>query len=161
MSPLSLWSVAMAALALAGCATAPEPGGPADMPAAVPELPPAFRAQEIVGRYGLAAYHKAEDRARTEANARGQCSKPYVIGAGPSGGVMMHLADQPQLQELRLKGAPGGKTFIGPAGEPPGSRQDREVLSFDGRVLVTRFVDPEIDTRYGTSVYVRCGARAA
>ncbi len=99
--------------------------------------------------------------ARTEANARGQCGKPYVIGAGPSGGVMMHLADQPQLQELRLKGAPGGKTFIGPAGEPPGGRQDREVLSFDGRVMVTRYVDPEVDTRYGTSVYVRCGARAA
>jgi hypothetical protein len=161
MSPFSLLSLALGALALAGCATAPEPGGLADTPAAVPELPPAFRAQEIVGRWGLAAYHKAEDRARTEANARGQCSKPYVIGAGPGGGVMMHLADQPQLQELRLKGAPGGKTFIGPAGEPPGSAQDREVISFDGRVLITRFVDPEINTRYGTSVYVRCGARAA
>lgn len=161
MSPFSLLSLALGALALAGCATAPEPGGLADTPAAVPELPPAFRAQEIVGRWGLAAYHKPEDRARTEANARGQCSKPYVIGAGPGGGVMMHLADQPQLQELRLKGAPGGKTFIGPAGEPPGSAQDREVVSFDGRVLITRFVDPEINTRYGTSVYVRCGARAA
>ena len=161
MSRFSFLSLGMAAMVLAACTTAPEPSGPAQMPAAVPELPPAFRAQEIVGRWGLAAYHKPEDRPRTEANARGQCSKPYVIGAGASGGVMMHLADQPQLQELRLKGAPGGKTFIGPAGEPPGSRQDREVLSFDGRVLVTRFVDPEIDSRYGTSVYVRCGARAA
>jgi hypothetical protein len=161
MRAFSSLSLAAAALALAACASAPETAGPAQMPAAVPELPPAFRAQEIVGRWGLAAYHKPDDRARTEANARGQCSKPYVIGAGPSGGVMMHLADQPQLQELRLKGAPGGKTYIGPAGEAPGSRQDREVVSFDGRVLITRFVDPEVDSRYGTSVYVRCGARAA
>jgi hypothetical protein len=161
MSQLLFPSLAVAALALAACATAPEPVGPAETALAVPELPPAFRAQEIVGRWGYAAYHKPDDRARTEANARGQCNKPYVISAGSSGGVVMHLADQPQAQELRLKGAPGGKTYIGPAGEPPGSKQDREVLSFDGRVLVTRFVDPEVDGRYGTSVYVRCGARAA
>ena len=31
-------------------------------------------------------------------------------------------------------------------------------MSFDGRVLVTRFTDPEVAGRYGTSVYVRCGA---
>jgi hypothetical protein len=31
-------------------------------------------------------------------------------------------------------------------------------VSFDGRVLVTRFVDPEVAGRYGTSVYVRCAA---
>jgi hypothetical protein len=157
MRQLSLLSLVVAAAGVAACATQ-EPVAPAPPP--VPELPPAFRAQEIVGRYGYAAYHRPDDRARTEANARGQCNKPYVIGMGSSGGVIMHLADQAQPQELRLKGAPGGRTYIGPAGEPPGGRQDREVLSFDGRVLVTRFVDPEVDSRYGTSVYVRCGARA-
>jgi hypothetical protein len=69
----------------------------------------------------------------------------------------MHLADQATPQELRLKGSPSGKNYIGPAG-PAGGEQDREIVSFDGRVLVTRFVDPEISGRYGTSVYVRCGA---
>jgi hypothetical protein len=68
----------------------------------------------------------------------------------------MHLADQSKPSELALKGAPGGKTFIGPAGEPPGSMQDREVVSFDGRVLILRWVDPEVQGRYGTMVYVRC-----
>ena len=39
-------------------------------------------------------------------------------------------------------------------------QQDREVVTFDGRVLVLRWMDPEVASRYGTGVYVRCGARA-
>ena len=64
-------------------------------PAALPqpEIPARVRAAEIVGRWGYAAYHKPEDRARTEANARGQCKQPFVIGQGTGGGVMMYLAD--------------------------------------------------------------------
>ena len=38
-------------------------------PSMGPALPPAFPPQDIVGRWGLAAYHKEEDRARTEAAA--------------------------------------------------------------------------------------------
>jgi hypothetical protein len=30
----------------------------------------------------------------------------------------------------------------------------------DGRVMVLRFVDPEVAGRYGTGVYVRCAPRA-
>ena len=67
----------------------------------------------------------------------------------------MHLADQSTPQELQLKGLAGGKTFIGPEGEA-GGEQDREVVSFDGKVLVLRWVSTEIAERYGTSVYVRC-----
>ena len=74
---------------------------------------------------------------------------------------MMHLADQAQAQELRLKGAPGGKTYIGLDGEPPGSAQDREVMHFDGRMLILRWMDPEVQSRYGTMVYVRCGPEGA
>jgi hypothetical protein len=58
-----------------------------------------------------------------------------------------------------VKGASGGKTFIGPGAEP-GSMGDREVTSFDGRVMTMRFVDPEVSGRYGTGIYVRCGPRA-
>jgi hypothetical protein len=127
----------------------------------VPTLPPAFPPQDIVGRWGLAAYHKDEDRTRIEAAAAQQCKQPYVITLGPTGGVMMHLADQATPTELRLKGAPGGKTFVGPEGDPPGSPQDREVLAFDGRMLILRWMDPEVQGRYGTMVYVRCGAEGA
>src|SRR5207253_8186874 len=120
-----------------------------------PELPASIRSSEVVGRWGYAAYHKPEDRPRTETAARGQCNHPYVIGQGPTGGVMMYLADQSQLQELRLKGGPGGKNYVGPPGEA-GGPQDREIASFDGRVMVLRFTDPEVAGRYGTGVYVRC-----
>jgi hypothetical protein len=67
----------------------------------------------------------------------------------------MYLADQSELQELRLKGSTNGKNYIGPPG-PPGGSQDREVMSFDGRVMLLRFTDPEVAGRYGTGIYVRC-----
>ncbi len=132
---------------------------PATEPGAGPEMPATIRADEIVGRWGLASYQNPADRARTEAAAKAQCKQPYVIGAGTSGGVIMHLADQATPQELRLKGSPGGKNFIGPPG-PAGGEQDREIVSFDGRVLITRFTDKDAATRYGNMVYVRCSPRA-
>ncbi|HXH44365.1 MAG TPA: hypothetical protein VNK51_11040 [Bradyrhizobium sp.] len=124
-----------------------------------PEMPATIRADEIVGRWGLASFQNPADRARTEKMAREQCKNPYVITAGSSGGVIMHLADQATPQELRLKGSPSGKNYIGPAGPTPGD-QDREIVSFDGRVMITRFIDKDAATRYGNMVYVRCAPRA-
>jgi hypothetical protein len=159
---LPVLALVLVASALSACSTTspfgPQPETPPPaQPAVVPTLPPAFPPQDIVGRWGLAAYHKEEDRPRIEAAAAQQCSNPYVISPGPTGGVMMHLADQATPTELRLKGAPGGKTYIGPGEDPPGGMQDREVVSFDGRILILRWVDPEVQGRYGTMVYVRCG----
>ena len=150
------------ALALAGCETAqsPQPSEPA-APTGLPLEQPTFPAQNLVGRWGLTAYHNEADRERTIAAAANQCRNPYVITMGPSGGVMMHLADQSTPTELALKGAPGGRNFIGPKEDPPGGPQDREVVSFDGRVLILRWMDPEVQSRYGTMVYVRCGAEGA
>jgi len=133
-------------------ASAPEPG-------VAPAMPATIRADELVGRWGLASFQDPKDRPRTEAAAKGQCKNPYVIGAGTHGGVVMHLADQATPQELDLKGSPGGKNYIGPAG-PAGGEQDREIVSFDGRVLITRFIDKDAATRYGNMVYVRCAPRA-
>jgi hypothetical protein len=151
------------ALFLGGCGGMSLPSlsssSPAPEPGEAPAMPASIRADEIVGRWGLASFQNPNDRARTEAAARGQCKQPYVIGTGTSGGVIMHLADQATPQELRLKGSPSGKNYIGPPG-PAGGEQDREIVSFDGRVLVTRFIDKDAATRYGNMVYVRCGARA-
>ncbi|KWV58966.1 hypothetical protein AS156_32770 [Bradyrhizobium macuxiense] len=132
---------------------------PPTEPGMAPEMPASIRADEIVGRWGLASYQNPADRARTEAAARGQCKQPYVIGAGQNGGVIMHLADQATPQELHLKGSPSGKNYIGPPGPTPGE-QDREIVSFDGRVLITRFIDKDAATRYGNMVYVRCAPKA-
>jgi len=130
----------------------PEPG-------VAPAVPATIRSDEIVGRWGLASFQDPKDRARTEAAAKGQCKQPYVIGAGTHGGVIMHLADQATPQELDLKGSQSGKNYIGPTG-PAGGEQDREVVSFDGRVMITRFIDKDAATRYGNMVYVRCAPRA-
>jgi hypothetical protein len=132
---------------------------PAPEPGVAPEMPATIRPDEIVGRWGLASFQNPNDRARTEVAAKAQCKQPYVIGAGSSGGVIMHLADQATPQELRLKGSPSGKNYIGPPG-PAGGELDREIVSFDGRVMVTRFIDKDAATRYGNMVYVRCGPRA-
>ena len=132
-----------------GCAEAPAP-------IAAPQ--PAVTSDQLVGKWGLASYHKDEDRMRTMKEARGQCNKPYVITKGPTGGVMMYLADQSEPQELVLKGAQGGKTYVGPPGEAGGA-DDREVVDVDANSFTTNFVDPDNAHRYGTMVYVRCSSR--
>ncbi len=148
---LSIFLAACSSTNLSSPSPAPE--------ATAPEMPASIRPDEIVGRWGLASFQDPKDRARTEAAAKGQCKNPYVIGAGSSGGVIMHLADQATPQELRLKGSPSGKNYIGPPG-PAGGDQDREIISFDGRVMVTRFINADAATRYGNMVYVRCAPRA-
>jgi hypothetical protein len=135
-----------------------QPTPPPEPPPA-PELPASIRSEELVGRWGLASYMNPNDRVRTENAARGQCKQPYIIGQGATGGVIMHLADEATPQELRLKGSPSGKNYIGPPG-PAGGEKDREIVSFDGRILVTRFIDKDAAVRYGNMVYVRCAPKA-
>ena len=165
--PVSTLTVLTAGLLLAGCSggSLPSFGGSGSSdtpppPAAGSAMPSKYNAEEFVGRWGFTSYQKEADRARTVNTARGLCKSPYVIAKGPSGGVMMHLADERQPTELRLKGSPDGKNYIGPPGEPGGSAQDMEIVSFDGRVLITRYVDPDAANRYGNMVRVRCAARA-
>jgi len=154
------------ALTLSGCtgislpsfSTSSEPP-PQQQPAAT-VMPSKYSPDEFVGRWGYTSYHKESDRARTVSAAGRLCRTPYVIAKGPNGGVMMHLADEKQPSELRLKGSPEGKDYIGPDTEPGGGAKDREIISFDGRVLITRFLDPDAAKRYGNLVYVRCGPRA-
>jgi hypothetical protein len=158
-----LVSVGLAAFVLSACTTNPFSSNPFSSPEATPppsatlapEIPASIRPEEIVGRWGYGAYHNETDRARTEAAARGQCGQPVLVNRGPNGGVMMYLADSAQLQELNLKGSPSGKNYIGPPG-PAGGGQDREIVSFDGRTMVLRWMNPDVATRYGTGVYVRC-----
>jgi hypothetical protein len=152
---------ALAALALAGCTTSPPPiEAPAAAPMAGPAVASSYRPEEMVGRWGYGAYHNDVDLARTAAAARAQCGQPVVINRGPNGGVMMYLADSSDLQELQLKGSPSGKNYIGPPGDAGGA-QDREIVSFDGRTMVLRWMDPEVAGRYGTGVYVRCAPEGA
>jgi hypothetical protein len=135
---------------VAGCGENPPPA-----PAIVA---PAISPDQLVGKWGFAAYHKDEDRARTIKEAAAQCNRPYVINKGPTGGVMMNMADQKELSELVLKAGPSGQTYLGPPG-PAGTADDRIVSNVDANSFTTVWVDPDNASRYGTSVYVRCGKR--
>jgi hypothetical protein len=145
----------MAALAACTSNTPPLEQTAVQAPMAQPAVPSQYRPEEVVGRWGYGAFHNEGDFARTSSAARGQCGQPVEITRGSNGGVMMYLADSAQLQELQLKGSAGGKNYIGPPGNA-GGPQDREIVSFDGRTMVLRWMDPEVAGRYGTGVYVRC-----
>jgi hypothetical protein len=121
---------------------------------------PAIASDQLVGKWGFAAYHKDTDRARTIKEAAAQCNRPYVITKGPTGGVMMNLADEKELSELVLKPGPNGQTYLGPPGDA-GTGDDRIVSNVDPNSFTTVWVDPDNASRYGTSVYERCGKRSA
>jgi hypothetical protein len=147
---------ALGLLPLANCTSnSPPPDPQAMAPPPVPEMPASIPAEDVLGKWGYGSYHRDEDLKRTEVAARAQCGQPVVITLGPGGGVMMYLADSAQLQELHLKGSPNGKNYVGPPG-PAGGPQDREIVSFDGHTMVLRWIDPEVASRYGIGVYVRC-----
>lgn len=117
----------------------------------------AITAAELEGNWGLASYRNEADRVRTEGEAKSACSNPYSIKKGNSGGVVMHLADQARPQELYLKSAESGQVYLGPKGSP-GMQQDRLIVSFTDGVLVAKWVDVGAAERFGTMVFVRCGA---
>lgn len=133
-------------------------GGDAPPPEAAPPPGPPARASiapdDIVGRWGIASFHRPEDQARTEVAARNGCTQPYVINRG-SQGVAMLGHDSPQITDMMIKASADGRTFVGP-GPDPGGADDREVVSFDGRTLILKWVDPEIAGRYGTMLLTRC-----
>jgi hypothetical protein len=103
---------------------APEPG-------VAPEMPASIRAEEIVGRWGLASFQDPKDRARTELAAKGQCKQPYVIGAGSSGGVIMHLADRRRRRNCASRAARAARTISDHPDRPAASRTARSFRSTD------------------------------
>ena len=111
--------------------------------------------QERQARHLVPGVHRDQDRLRTEVAARDQCKLPYRIDRSPDGNILMLGHDNPQRQEMVLKGSVEGKTFVGPGPSPAGA-DDREVVSFDGQVLILKWVDPEIAGRYGIMVLARC-----
>lgn len=154
----SLLSISMVAagMALSGCvATQNQPSAALSGPSPQPSISPS----DVIGRWGLGAYHREQDRARTEAIVKGQCTQPYLISPGNPGTIMMLTHDSPKLVEAQIKANQEGRTFIGP-GPEPGGADDREVVSYNGRVLILRWVDPEVAGRYGIQLLVRCAPKA-
>ena len=74
--------------------------------------------------------------------APAQCNKPYVINKGPTGGLMMNLADQTPTVRTGLESRADGKTFLGSPGDA-GTADDRIVTNVDPNSFTTIWVDPD------------------
>jgi len=149
---LAVSAMALVAASLAGCNSSQtaDPGVQG-----VPSAPSSISPDALVGRWGVAAYHRDSDRPRTESEARRQCSNPYNITRGPNGGVMMHLADQAQPSELVTKGSASGVTYLGLPGAAA-TATDREIVAISDKSFTVKWVSPDNSSRYGTMVYIRC-----
>jgi hypothetical protein len=86
--------------------------------------------------------------------------QPVASTKGRGGGVMLCFTYSAQLQELYLKGVWRASSCRSP-GPPAGGAQDREFVAMDGRTMVLRWLNPEVQNCYATGVYVRCGAEGA
>ena len=151
---LHLTIAAALAMMLGACAGSQQ--ATIEEPGAAPEMPATIRADQIVGRWGVASYQDPKDRTRVEAAAKAQCKLPYVITAGASGGVVMHLADEAAPQDLRLKGSPGRVKLYRPTRTRWWRKRIAKSFPSIAEILITRFVDPDAAKRYGNMVYVRC-----
>jgi hypothetical protein len=154
-APATALAAALLAASLAACNTADLGGATAPPVPMIPAPAVAVDLALLPGKWGLASYRDEKDRVRTEAEAKAACGNPYQIGKGANGGVMMHLADQPQPTEVFVKTTADGRSFIGPRGAP-GLKEDRVVMAFQNGVLVTVWMDPSARERFGTMVFVRC-----
>jgi peptidoglycan-associated lipoprotein len=125
-------------------------------PSPPPPVPPHVAASELVGLWGFAAYHQAGDPQEIVDQARSQCVTPYVISQ-TAAGVSILGHDNPLPQDMTTKRTVDGKIYLGPPGNPASS-DDREIITFDNRVLVLKWVNPELANRRGTEVLVRCGS---
>lgn len=115
-------------------------------------------ADQLVGRWGLAAYWKATDAQNARKWAAAACNQPYVIAAGKAPGtVMMHIADEPQVRELKLVGK-GKAAQLVPSSDAKGgvAHHTRTVSGFDGKSFELVWQDAGVASRYGINVYVRC-----
>jgi len=104
---------------VAGCGENPSP-----TPAIVA---PAISPDQLVGKWGFAAYHKDEDRARTIKEAAAQCNRPYVIAKGA-------------IDALHARGLPAFKADAARLMGLPIARL-AEIASFDDVKLLSVAVD--------------------
>jgi hypothetical protein len=110
-----------------------------------------LRTEDLVGRWGVAAYWSDSDAANVTRQARGFCSQPYVVSRGPNGGAMMFEAFEGRPREMVVR---SGEIVAADGGN---ARVTKAVSSWNGQVLVFSYVDAEPKRKYGNMVFARCG----
>jgi hypothetical protein len=118
--------------------------------AAAPAVAQSPRTEDLVGRWGVAAYWNAADAAKIQGAARSACSQPYVITRGPGGGVMMFESFEGRPREMQVR----GNQIVASSGD---ARQTKDITSWNGSMLVFNYVDEEAKRKYGNMVFVKCG----
>ena len=109
-----------------------------------------LRTEDLIGRWGVAAYWSDSDAARITVMARGFCSQPYVVSRGANGAARMYEAFEGRPQDVTVQ---GGRIVAVSGGE----RTAKAVQRWDGTTLVFNYVDDEARRKYGNMVFVRCG----
>lgn len=117
---------------------------------ALPAAAQSPRTEDLVGRWGVAAYWRSEDAAKVQAAARSACAQPYNITRGASGGVMMFESFEGRPREMQVRGG----QIVAVSGE---SRHTKDITSWTGSMLVFNYVDAEAKRKYGNMVFIRCG----
>jgi hypothetical protein len=118
---------------------------------------PAFAqtADDLVGRWGVASYWNAADKAKAPGWAKAACSSPYTITKNAAGNLMMYVADG-KLREVTLKGrtlTPVEKVLP----EGGAKMHERKITSFAPGTFETVWSNTGFAQRYGTVVYMKCG----
>jgi hypothetical protein len=117
---------------------------------ALPASAQSPKTEDLVGRWGVAAYWNAADAQKVQAAARSACSQPYSITRGPGGGVMMFESFEGRPREMLVRGG----QIVSASGE---TRQTKDITSWTGSMLVFNYVDDEAKRKYGNMVFVKCG----
>ena len=106
LSIATAFAVVLGACAGSQQATVQEPGVAQEMPATV-------RADQIVGRWGVASYQDPKDRTRVEAAAKAQCpgsSRGWVrrSGVADHGGIQNLNSASRECRSIQPRAQPGG-----------------------------------------------------
>jgi len=118
--------------------------------AIAPAQAQALRTEDLIGRWGVAAYWSESDAARVAAQAKGFCGQPYVVARGAGGAARMFEAFEGRPQDVRVEGG----QIVAADGS---TRSTKAVQRWDGTTLVFNYVDEEAKRKYGNMVFVRCG----
>jgi hypothetical protein len=108
------------------------------------------KTEELVGRWGVAAYWNDADATKVTAQAKSFCNQPYIISKGANGGAMMFEPFDGKPKEIRIQ---SGQIV---AADGSGSRTTKTITSWNGSTLVFNYVDEEAKRKYGNMVFVRC-----
>lgn len=117
---------------------------------ATPAPAQSLRTEDLIGRWGVAAYWNEADAARVTAQAKGYCSQPYVVSRGANGAARMFEAFEGRPQDVVVQGG----RIVAADGSPKAAKT---VQRWSGGTLVFNYEDEEPKRKYGNMVFVRCG----